>query len=566
MRTNEKNMTTGSPGKLIITFAIPLMLGNIFQQFYTMADTMIVGQVVGVEALAAVGAGDWLVWLVFGIMTGITQGFSILVAQFYGAREKENLKCAVAKSYIMTALLSVIVLAVSEGAVYHVLLFLQTPDNVIDLTMLYLRLIFAGIPIIAAYNIFAAILRALGNSRSPLIAMTVAALINVGLDLLFVAVFGWGVAGAAVATVIAQGFSALYCLMVLRKIPDIRLEKQDFYRQPAMSLRLLKVATPLAIQNLIISVGGLTVQYVVNGFGFLFVAGFTASNKLYGVLEIAAVSYGYAITTYVGQNLGAKKYQRIRKGVHSGTYMALLTSVVISGVMVLFGRNILSLFVSGEPEQIRQVLDIAYKYLFIMAIFLWVLYLLYVYRSAIQGLGNTLIPLASGIAEFVMRVSVALLLPKLIGEDGIFYAEICAWTSAAVLLFISYMIIIRKYRIRFPLLIYPFHGMITEIQRFQNDYTIHFRGFFDGALSLYLARSHTNFRSHLRTSFPAVLLLSVRLMAGHIKETFILLFTMAGACLIVFLVPGLFVLFPGILCGIASHLIEPGLKKALAID
>ena len=416
MGTNEKNMTTGSPGKLIITFAIPLMLGNIFQQFYTMADTMIVGQVVGVEALAAVGAGDWLVWLVFGIMTGITQGFSILVAQFYGAREKENLKCAVAKSYIMTALLSVIVLAVSEGAVYHVLLFLQTPDNVIDLTMLYLRLIFAGIPIIAAYNIFAAILRALGNSRSPLIAMTVAALINVGLDLLFVAVFGWGVAGAAVATVIAQGFSALYCLMVLRKIPDIRLEKQDFYRQPAMSLRLLKVATPLAIQNLIISVGGLTVQYVVNGFGFLFVAGFTASNKLYGVLEIAAVSYGYAITTYVGQNLGAKKYQRIRKGVHSGTYMALLTSVVISGVMVLFGRNILSLFVSGEPEQIRQVLDIAYKYLFIMAIFLWVLYLLYVYRSAIQGLGNTLIPLASGIAEFVMRVSVALLLPKLISE------------------------------------------------------------------------------------------------------------------------------------------------------
>ena len=164
MGTNEKNMTAGSPGKLIITFAIPLMLGNIFQQFYTMADTMIVGQVVGVEALAAVGAGDWLVWLVLGIMTGITQGFSILVAQFYGAREKENLKCAVAKSYIMTALLSVIVLAVSEGAVYHVLLFLQTPDNVIDLTMLYLRLIFAGIPIIAAYNIFAAILRALGNS------------------------------------------------------------------------------------------------------------------------------------------------------------------------------------------------------------------------------------------------------------------------------------------------------------------------------------------------------------------------------------------------------------------
>ena len=445
MGTNEKNMTAGSPGKLIITFAIPLMLGNIFQQFYTMADTMIVGQVVGVEALAAVGAGDWLVWLVLGIMTGITQGFSILVSQYYGAGEKENLKCAVAKSYIMTALLSVIVLAVSEGAVYHVLLFLQTPDNVIDLTMLYLRLIFAGVPIIAAYNIFAAILRALGNSRSPLIAMTVAAVINVGLDLLFVAVFGWGVAGAAIATVIAQGFSALYCLLVLRKIRDIRLEKEDFYRQPSMSLQLLKLGTPLAIQNVIISVGGLTVQYVINGYGFLFVAGFTATNKLYGLLEMAAISYGYAIVTYVGQNLGARKIDRIRKGVRSSMLLSLLTSLIISIAMFLFGKNILSLFISGEPQQTKEVLAIAFKYLSIMAAMLWVLYFLYVYRSALQGLGDTLMPMVSGMAEFVMRISAALILPHFIGQDGIFFAEIAAWSGATVILCISYYVRMHKY-------------------------------------------------------------------------------------------------------------------------
>ena len=435
MAVNEKNMTSGSPGKLIITFAIPLMLGNVFQQFYTMADTMIVGQVVGVEALAAVGAADWLVWLVFGIMTGMAQGFSILISQYYGAGEKENLKRAVAKSYVLTAILSIIVLVLSEVTVQQVLQFLHTPENVIGLSLMYIRMVFAGIPIIAAYNIFAAILRALGNSRSPLIAMIVAAFINVGLDLLFVAVFGWGVLGAAIATVIAQGFSAAYCLT-----------REDFHQQPAMSLRLLKLAAPLAIQNVIISVGGLTVQYVVNGFGFLFVAGFTAANKLYGVLEMASVSYGYAITTYVGQNLGAKKYRRIRNGVRSGVYMALITSIVISGVMVITGRNILSLFVSGEAGQVKQVLDIAYKYLFIMAIFLWVLYLLYVYRSAIQGLGNTLIPLASGVVEFCMRVGVALLLPKLIGEDGIFYAEISAWSGAAILLIVSYVVIIRKYK------------------------------------------------------------------------------------------------------------------------
>jgi len=442
MAVNEKNMTSGSPGKLIITFAIPLMLGNVFQQFYTMADTMIVGQVVGVEALAAVGAADWLVWLVFGIMTGMAQGFSILIAQYYGAGEKENLKRAVAKSYVLTAILSIIVLVLSEVTVQQVLQFLHTPENVIGLSLMYIRMVFAGIPIIAAYNIFAA----LGNSRSPLIAMIVAAFINVGLDLLFVAVFGWGVLGAAIATVIAQGFSAAYCLSVLRHIPDVRLTREDFHQQPAMSLRLLKLAAPLAIQNVIISVGGLTVQYVVNGFGFLFVAGFTAANKLYGVLEMASLSYGYAITTYVGQNLGAKKYRRIRNGVRSGVYMALITSIVISGVMVITGRNILSLFVSGEAGQVKQVLDIAYKYLFIMAIFLWVLYLLYVYRSAIQGLGNTLIPLASGVVEFCMRVGVALLLPKLIGEDGIFYAEISAWSGAAILLIVSYVVIIRKYK------------------------------------------------------------------------------------------------------------------------
>ena len=435
MGTNEKNMTTGSPGKLIITFAIPLMLGNIFQQFYTMADTMIVGQVVGVEALAAVGAGDWLVWLVLGIMTGITQGFSILVAQFYGAREKENLKCAVAKSYIMTALLSVIVLAVSEGAVYHVLLFLQTPDNVIDLTMLYLRLIFAGIPIIAAYNIFAAILRALGNSRSPLIAMTVAALINVGLDLLFVAVFGWGVAGAAVATVIAQGFSALYCLMVLRKIPDIRLEKQDFYRQPAMSLRLLKVATPLAIQNVIISVGGLTVQYVVNGFGFLFVAGFTASNKLYGVLEIAAVSYGYAITTYVGQNLGAKKIERIKKGYHAALVLDVCFAVLAFIVIETLHTQISSLFLGKDGTALAYQVSEGYmRWLGYFFIFMGIKMAT---DGVLRGLGIMRPFLIANMVNLAIRLSVALICAPRFGIVFVWLAVPAGWFANFLISYVA---------------------------------------------------------------------------------------------------------------------------------
>lgn len=205
-----------------------------------------------------------------------------------------------------------------------------------------------------------------------------------------------------------------------------------------MDKKLLKLGTPIVFQNVIIAVGGLVVQYVVNGYGFLFVAGFTATNKLYGLLEMAAISYGYAIVTYVGQNLGAKRPDRIKKGVRASAVIAAITSAVISGVMILWGKTILSLFISGDPKQTQQVLEIAYRYLFIMACFLWILYFLYVYRSALQGLGDTVIPMMSGVAEFVMRVGVALLLSLAMGENGIFYAEITAWTGAAVLLAVNY--------------------------------------------------------------------------------------------------------------------------------
>ena len=225
------------------------------------------------------------------------------------------------------------------------------------------------------------------------------------LDILFVAGFGWGVAGAAIATVIAQSFSAVYCFLILRRIDIVHLTRADFMPASGMNARLMKLGIPVVFQNIIIGVGGLVVQYVINGYGFLFVAGFTATNKLYGLLEMAAISYGYAIVTYVGQNLGAGKIDRIRKGVRSSMLLSLLTSLIISAAMFLFGKNILSLFISGEPQQTQQVLAIAFKYLSIMAAMLWVLYFLYVYRSALQGLGDTLMPMVSGMAEFVMRIT-----------------------------------------------------------------------------------------------------------------------------------------------------------------
>ena len=445
MSAQVRDMTKGSPAKLILFFAVPLMLGNIFQQLYTMVDTIVVGQIAGLQALAALGAVEWIMWMVLGVSTGITQGFSILISQHYGAKKWDALKKTVAHSYLLTAVTAILLLIVSQLTARWILVFLNTPDNIIGMSLIYLRIVFCGIPIVAAYNILASVLRALGNSRTPLIAMIIASFINVILDILFVAVLHWGVAGAALATVIAQTFSAFYCFLVVRKIEIVHTCREDFAKIPGLNRKLFALGAPILFQDVIISVGGLAVQFVINGYGFLFVAGFTATNKLYGVLEMAAISYGYAIVSYVGQNLGAGEIRRIKKGVRASTVLAFFTSAVISILMFLFGKILLSMFISGDPEQAGQVLAIAWHYLSVMASCLCILYFLYVYRSALQGLGNTMIPMLSGIVEFFVRVGVALLLPRLIGQNGIFYAEIAAWTGAVILLVSSYYVSIRKY-------------------------------------------------------------------------------------------------------------------------
>ena len=444
MAQRIRNMTEGSPVRLLISFALPLMAGNVFQQLYTVVDTAVVGQVVGVQALAAVGAADWLNWLVFGLVQGLTQGFSILMAQYFGAGDHRELSRSVGASLTLCAISAGLILLTSQLAAYPVLRIMNTPDDIMGTAMLYLRIIFAGVPVIMAYNFLAAILRALGDSKTPLYAMILASLINVGLDLLFVMGFRWGVGGAAAATVIAQMFSGVYCFLNVRKVTIIKLEKQDFKLTRQMTGSLLKLGTPVAAQNAIISVGGMVVQSVINRYGMLFIAGFTATNKLYGILEIAATSYGYAVTSYVGQNLGGRLLKRIKQGMRSAAIIALITSAVIAICMLLFGKVFLGLFISGTAEQVAASMEIAYHYLAIMSLCLPILYMLHIYRAALMGLGDTVIPMASGFMEMAMRISVALFLPLLMGQEGIFYAEVGAWTGAAVLLVSFYFIRVHR--------------------------------------------------------------------------------------------------------------------------
>ena len=292
MSAKIKDMTTGRPLPLIVSFALPLMVGNVFQQLYTVVDTMVVGKALGVDALAALGATDWLYWMLLGMIQGVTQGFGILMAREFGAKQYESLRKVVGSSTSLSIIFALLFLILGQAVAKPILVLLNTPVQIMDGSLLYLRIMFLGIPIVMIYNLLATILRSLGDGQTPLYAMIVAALTNIALDILFVLVLHLGIAGAAVATLIAQGISSIYCLQKIRKINFMTLKKKHFALEPALAGQLLSLGSPMAAQNAIIAVGGMIIQGVVNGYGVAFIGGFTAANKLYGVLEIAATSYG----------------------------------------------------------------------------------------------------------------------------------------------------------------------------------------------------------------------------------------------------------------------------------
>lgn len=427
-------MTEGSPGKLIFFFAIPLMLGNMCQQLYTVVDTLVVSRTLGVQALAAMGSADWYMFMVPGIIMGFTQGFAILIANFFGASDNGSLNRAIAHSIRLSGILAIILTALAILSVPPVLALLRTPSEIRPLTRLYLTIYFAGIPAIVLYNLSASVLRAFGNSKVPLYAMIGASVMNIGLDILFVVPLKMGIAGAALATVIAQLCAGLFCTVVASRIPEISLTKEDFGAERNLDKELLRLSTPMVLQNILISIGGMIVGYVVNGLGVTFIAGYTATNKLYGMLEVAAVAYGFAIVTYTGQNYGAARYDRIRQGFKASLLIAVLTSAAIGGLMILFGRTITGAFLTGSGPEVEEAKVIAYRYLVIMAGFLWILYVLYVVRSMLQGMGNTLVPMISGGGEFIARTLMALVGSLFMGGTAIMIGEVAAWAAADIVM------------------------------------------------------------------------------------------------------------------------------------
>lgn len=420
-------------------FALPLMFANVFQQLYTVVDTAIVGQGVGMNALAALGCVDWLNWMMLGIAQGFTMGFSVRVAQKFGEGDQKGLQLFMGQSAVASAVLAVLCTAISQLCLPLFLRFLRVPEELLPMAELYCRILMGGLPIVFFFNYCCAVLRAVGDSKTPLIATAAASVTNIVLDLIAVFVLDWGIAGAAIATLIAQCLSGVICLIKIFRTPQLRFDKQDLPLCREIQGNLLRIGSPAAAKNMVIALGGIAVMAVVNTFGTTFIAGFTASSKLYGLLEIAALSYGYAITTYVGQNYGAMRIDRIKAGMKSATILAVATSVVIAALMFLLGRQITMLFISTEdPAQAAEAGKVAYAYLCVMASGLPILYMLYLLLSALQGLGDTVKPMISGMIELVLRVVIAWIIAQTGYEMGIFSAEIAAWIGATVYLLYHY--------------------------------------------------------------------------------------------------------------------------------
>ena len=439
------NMTRGKPLGLLFRFALPLMFGNIFQQLYAVVDTAIVGQGVGMDALAALGGVDWLNWMMLGLIQGFTQGFSVRIAQKFGEGDEKGMKAFMGQSAVLAVALALLCMLIGQATLPLCIRLLRIPADLAPISTRYSRIIMGGLPGVMLYNYCSAALRAVGNSKTPLTAMAVASVTNILLDLVAVFVLHWGVTGAAIATVISQLLAGCICLWKLLQTSQLRFSKEDLRPQRERIGNLLGIGIPAAAKNMIIAVGGMAVTMVVNGFGTAFIAGFTASNKLYGLLEIAAISYGYAITTYVGQNYGAMRFDRIRSGMKAATGLAICTALLIGGLMFLFGRSITMLFISAEdPALVAQAGEFAYRYLCVMAAFLPVLYLLYLFLSALQGLGDTVRPMNSGIVELIMRVAISLLVGYTGYASGIFGAEVAAWIGAAGYLLYHYLKRIRR--------------------------------------------------------------------------------------------------------------------------
>jgi len=439
-----KDMTTGSPTKHILLFALPLIVTNFGQQLYMIIDAAIVGRGVGVKALAAVGATDWIYWLVLWAMIGLTQGFATFVSRYFGEKNLNDMNKTIAMSTILSTVMGTLMTAVGIIFTKPLLLLLNTPDDIIGGATEYLITMIAGTVIITAYNMAAAILRALGDGKTPLIAMAIAATLNIGLDLLFVLVFKWGIIGAAVASITAQTIAFIYCLIKILQIECIKFTPKMWIPDFKMIKDLLFFGLPLAFEYTVIAIGGIVLQSAINVQGSIFIAGYTATNKVYGLLESSAISVGHACSTFLSQNYGAKIYSRFKQGLNTALRIIVIIAAIVMTATLLTKRQILQFFIDVTETGGPQALETATRYLTIITVSLIFLYLIHIYRNALQAMKISVWSLFSGIVECIIRIVMSKIVINWIGSDALFISEPLAWIGALLSVFIPYLFYYKK--------------------------------------------------------------------------------------------------------------------------
>ena len=435
------DMTRGSPAKLILQFSLPLFIGNLFQQFYNMADTFIVGRTLGAGALAAVGCTGGLNFLVIGFAQGLAAGFSITTAQRFGAGDAEGVRRSFGCSAALCGLATLVLTPLTVWGAPHILRMLHTPEDILPGAEGYIGVIFAGLGASMLFNLLASVLRAVGDSRTPLYFLIVASALNIALDILFITRFHMGVAGAAWATVLAQLFSGALCIWyIARRFAQLHFKRAA--RRPAWpeAAAHLRIGFPMAFQYSIIAIGAIVLQVAVNDLGSDAVAGFTTGDRLVNLFAQPLVSFGTTMATFAAQNYGAGDYLRIRKGMFQCLAMSTGYSLAAGVVSIAFGRALARVFLPGQA----QVVELAHTYLVIVGAAYWVLGALFVCRLSLQGLGRSFAPTFAGVMELIMRSGAALLLAGPLGFAGVCLAEPLAWAGSAVPLFIALTLELRR--------------------------------------------------------------------------------------------------------------------------
>ncbi|MFL2099522.1 MATE family efflux transporter [Desemzia sp. FAM 23991] len=431
-----QNMTKGNPIKLIILFTLPMLLGNIFQQFYSMADTFIISRTIGVNAFAAVGSTGSISNLIIGLATGLTVGLSVITAQRFGKEDIKGIRKNLAASVIISAVTAVVLTILATLFTRQILDFMNTPAALMEDAYTYLIVIFAGISATVFFNLLSNVLRAIGDSRTPLLFLAIASVLNIVLDYVFILGFGTGVEGAGYATVISQVVSSILCLVYIwKRVPVLRIRKTDWKVSKEEITTHLNIGLPMGFQASIISIGAIAIQITLNSLGATAVAATTAAEKINGIATMPLVSFGTTMATYTAQNFGAGKHDRIWDGVQKITRIVVVYSFVAATLLIVFGSRMAKMYI-GETDP--EILGMVQTYFVTNSTFYFVLALLFIYRNTLQGLGKSTAPTVAGVMELLSRVIVALALVTPLGYLGVTIANPLAWIGALIPLVISY--------------------------------------------------------------------------------------------------------------------------------